>query len=38
VLVGDRAALNTAIRRDDAGQRYSGLAERLGAADPPRER
>jgi len=29
VLVGDWGALNAAIRRDDAGQRYSGLAERL---------
>jgi exodeoxyribonuclease V alpha subunit len=31
VLIGDRAALETAIRRDDAGARYSGLAERLAA-------
>jgi len=29
VLIGDRAALEAAIRRDDAGARYSGLAERL---------
>jgi exodeoxyribonuclease V alpha subunit len=29
VLIGDRAALDTAVRRDDAGRRYSGLAERL---------
>jgi exodeoxyribonuclease V alpha subunit len=31
VLIGDRAALEAAIRRDDAGARYSGLAERLAA-------
>jgi exodeoxyribonuclease V alpha subunit len=29
VLIGDRAALDAAVRRDDAGRRYSGLAERL---------
>ena len=29
VLVGDRAALGAAIRRDDSGGRHSGLAERL---------
>jgi exodeoxyribonuclease V alpha subunit len=29
VLIGDRAALGTAIRRDDSGGRHSGLAERL---------
>jgi exodeoxyribonuclease V alpha subunit len=29
VLVGDRAALEGAVRRDDSGARYSGLAERL---------
>lgn len=29
VLIGDRAALDGAIRRDDSGRRYSGLAERL---------
>jgi len=29
VLVGDRAALAAAVRRDEAGGRYSGLAERL---------
>ena len=29
VLVGDPAALEMAIRRDDSGSRYSGLAERL---------
>ncbi len=29
VLIGDRAALGTAIRRDDSGARHSGLAERL---------
>jgi exodeoxyribonuclease V alpha subunit len=29
VLVGDRTALAAAIRRDDAGARHSGLAERL---------
>lgn len=32
VLVGDRAALAAAIRRDDAGGRYSGLADRLRCA------
>ncbi len=31
VLIGDRAALDGAIRRDDSGRRYSGLAERLSA-------
>ncbi len=29
VLIGDRAALGAAIRRDDSGARHSGLAERL---------
>jgi len=29
VLIGDRAALAAAVRRDDAGGRHSGLAERL---------
>jgi exodeoxyribonuclease V alpha subunit len=29
VLIGDRAALGMAIRRDDSGARHSGLAERL---------
>ncbi|MFI5027387.1 MAG: ATP-dependent RecD-like DNA helicase [Solirubrobacterales bacterium] len=29
VLVGDRAALHSAVRRDDGGGRHSGLAERL---------
>ncbi|MEX0972071.1 MAG: ATP-dependent RecD-like DNA helicase [Solirubrobacterales bacterium] len=29
VLIGDPAALEMAIRRDDSGSRYSGLAERL---------
>ncbi|MDP9189847.1 MAG: AAA family ATPase [Actinomycetota bacterium] len=29
VLVGDRPALAIAVRRDDAGRRYSALAERL---------
>jgi exodeoxyribonuclease V alpha subunit len=29
VLVGDRAALKAAVRRDDGGGRHSGLAERL---------
>jgi exodeoxyribonuclease V alpha subunit len=29
VLVGDRAALATAVRRDDSGARHSALAERL---------
>jgi exodeoxyribonuclease V alpha subunit len=31
VLVGDRAALAMAVRRDDGGARHSGLAERLRA-------
>jgi exodeoxyribonuclease V alpha subunit len=30
VLIGDPAALATAVRRDDSGGRHSGLAERLG--------
>ena len=30
VLVGDPAALTMAVRRDDSGERHSGLAERLG--------
>jgi exodeoxyribonuclease V alpha subunit len=29
VLIGDKAALDGAIRRDDSGARHSGLAERL---------
>ncbi|MGV1048609.1 MAG: AAA family ATPase [Solirubrobacterales bacterium] len=29
VLVGDRSVLELAVRRDDAGGRFSGLAERL---------
>jgi exodeoxyribonuclease V alpha subunit len=29
VLVGDRIALKGAVRRDDSGRRFSGLAERL---------
>jgi exodeoxyribonuclease V alpha subunit len=29
VLIGDRAALAAAVRRDDGGGRHSGLAERL---------
>ena len=29
VLVGDRAALRSAVARDDSGDRHSGLAERL---------
>ncbi len=29
VLVGDRVALQGAVRRDDSGRRWSGLAERL---------
>ncbi|HEX3323569.1 MAG TPA: ATP-dependent RecD-like DNA helicase [Solirubrobacterales bacterium] len=29
VLIGDRAALSTAVRRDDSGGRHSGLADRL---------
>jgi exodeoxyribonuclease V alpha subunit len=29
VLVGDRGALESAVRRDDSGGRHSGLAERL---------
>jgi len=31
VLIGDRASLASAVSRDDAGTRYSGLAERLRA-------
>jgi exodeoxyribonuclease V alpha subunit len=31
VLIGDRAVLEGAVRRDDSGARYSGLAERLRA-------
>jgi exodeoxyribonuclease V alpha subunit len=31
VLIGDRAVLESAVRRDDSGRRYSGLAERLRA-------
>jgi exodeoxyribonuclease V alpha subunit len=34
VLVGERAALSLAVRRDDAGRRHSGLAERLREAIP----
>jgi exodeoxyribonuclease V alpha subunit len=33
VLVGDRAALESAVRRGDSGGRHSGLAERLRAED-----
>ncbi|HSK50774.1 MAG TPA: ATP-dependent RecD-like DNA helicase [Solirubrobacterales bacterium] len=29
VVIGERAALELAVRRDDSGNRYSGLAERL---------
>ena len=29
VVMGDRIALQRAVGRDDAGRRYSGLAERL---------
>jgi exodeoxyribonuclease V alpha subunit len=29
ILVGDRASLGAAVRRDDSGGRHSGLAERL---------
>lgn len=29
VVVGDRIAMEGAVRRDDSGRRYSGLAERL---------
>ena len=32
VLVGERPALSLAVRRDDSGRRYSGLAELLGGA------
>jgi exodeoxyribonuclease V alpha subunit len=32
VLVGDAAALETAVRRDDSGNRHSALAERLRGA------
>jgi exodeoxyribonuclease V alpha subunit len=31
VLIGDSAALQSAVRRDDSGTRHSGLAERLRA-------
>jgi exodeoxyribonuclease V alpha subunit len=31
VLIGDKAALAMAVRRDDGGSRHSGLAERLHA-------
>jgi len=34
VLIGDRAALATAVQRDDAGARHSGLADRLRTAPP----
>ncbi len=34
VLVGERSALELAVRRDDAGARYSSLAQRLRAAEP----
>jgi exodeoxyribonuclease V alpha subunit len=34
VLVGDRAALEMAVRRDEGGGRHSGLAERLKAGPP----
>ena len=33
VLVGDRAALRTALARPDAGRRHTRLAERLAGAD-----
>ena len=32
ILVGDRAVLAAAVRRDDGGGRHSGLAERLGGS------
>jgi exodeoxyribonuclease V alpha subunit len=32
VLIGDRGALESAVRRDDSGARHSALAERLQAA------
>jgi len=34
VLIGDPAALEMAIRRDDSGARHSALAERLRGAEP----
>jgi exodeoxyribonuclease V alpha subunit len=34
VLVGDRASLTSAVRRDDSGGRHSGLAERLHPQPP----
>jgi len=37
VLVGERPALAQAVRRDDAGRRHSGLAERLRQASPPHQ-
>jgi exodeoxyribonuclease V alpha subunit len=33
VLIGDPAALEMAVRRDDSGTRHSGLAERLRGSD-----
>ncbi len=36
VLVGDPAALEMAVRRDDSGNRHSALAERLRDAPAPR--
>ena len=35
VLVGDRAALRTALARPDAGRRHTRLAERLGGTTAP---
>jgi exodeoxyribonuclease V alpha subunit len=32
VVIGERSALEMAVRRDDSGARHSGLAERLGLA------
>jgi exodeoxyribonuclease V alpha subunit len=32
VIVGTRAALATAVKRDDSGRRFSSLAERLRVA------
>ena len=37
VLVGERAALSLAVRRDDAGGRHSALAERLRTQSAPAE-
>jgi exodeoxyribonuclease V alpha subunit len=35
VVIGEAAAMEMAVRRDDSGQRHSGLAERLGGESAP---